>query len=432
MDSISAVVNLPTGMTPTERRALADRFPKKEPCSLAKFLAARHLEPHDDTGWRTKEIREELMAERTHQSPISEAKTRMRLLHGHVGRPGAPSAELPSAIQLDLNVPSYTVGNNVALGNSGLHAGNVALWAVSIELIRCGVRRDLVDTLTLADVEYYEATICFQWYRDCELAVEDDVRCVLDTARHLGLNIKGYVASELNDNWSAYVNLPTAVWFFYQKTNFEWTYIPKAEKPRFKDLALHILRGELRLSRKALVELGLTMPESWSRAHASGTYTALLTKFMEPLLAWPNGRKPRKILPKKSHRQKLSARADAYLTHHLAGGSLANWADSGTDSARIRKELLEIGIDARMSWRRQRDRIDIARLEKLLDHPGDNTIPEDVERKTFSRPNWSAIFEGLQKAYLEARPEVLTDADESQFNVIRGPKLTRRQGKQRT
>ncbi|MBN8504906.1 MAG: hypothetical protein J0L58_10540 [Burkholderiales bacterium] len=416
MDSICAITTLPD-MPPDERRALEERFPKKTPCSLAKFLAMRNMAPHDPDKWWKKKWGSHLIAGREHISPLSGTGTVMRLIHGPVLVGNGRVEQLPVAIQVDLNVPSYTVANNVAMGLSGYRAGEVALWAVSIELIRCGVPRHLVDKLTLANVKYYEVTLCFQRLLE-ELRVEDMVRWAYDTARHLGLHNRTFLPAKLESNWSAYIHGEDIVSLWYQKTKHKHAIYRNGDvQKRMRRLALEILRIDVRLSVQALDSLNLTQPEQWEHAHAKGTYRKILKGALRPLLVLPNGHPVRTIAPRPIDIKHLSKKAKSFLKHYLAGGLVDNWPGGELDRPTVLAELLTIGIDARMSWQRHKARIHSSKLKKLLEHRGDNVVPIDVHSDSFCKANWTAIKGRLEKAYAEARPEQLIDLKGSQWEV---------------
>lgn len=284
------------------------------------------------------------------------------------------------AYQLSVNPPATLIGNNVLMSNSVYQAALTHKYQLQINLAESGgVDPAYVKTISLKHCEFQEITLtyCLEFESDKQAVgfqskLKRYAGIVLKSPRNTNQKISNKVGvSASGDTQSWYINKVEgrSVLFYVkdrnQKNKFSSFDAPEVASDIYA-IGKRVLRVEIKLSTKYLMENGLSKPSAWRGAKGKAVYQQQFD-WLRTLLKVDADYRVNK--PQQRHIEQLSVCDKLVLDWHLKGKPMNRFPEfkSGEwKKSPIKQRIQErLRIDIDIPWKTQ-CRIAIPGLSELL------------------------------------------------------------------
>lgn len=334
------------------------------------------------------------------KSPMADTETKW------VARCAPGTGELagysvPSQIDGDLNIPNAITGHNVEHGTSVFAAGVAALGLQRIWLAKCGLPRDQLDLLTVADVTLRGVTITYL----ISCTTHEEAVALADA-----INVTGKVLNPKCKSWDS-TNITVIIpdrdfkVIAYIKTDLshcKWK--ESAPVDSMVDRTSYIVRIEAKLGLPFLRDRNLVTLESWRDAYARGEYEKIFNETVRKSLRLVEKRLRHKA-PREEVYALMTETEERLLRGYIAGRdprkfkSIVESANPAKRYSELRLRILDIAkIDIGIPWK-DHVKLRCFELEQQLRYPGDYHPTEEHASWCFCEANWPSLLEQMRLAY---------------------------------
>lgn len=315
-------------------------------------------------------------------------------------------------IDVSVNVPSCTVGQNIEHGLSVYAASCSTLLLVQHYLVKHGVPKEEVDKLEHDDIEITQVTLTYlipskDTPTDMELIT--NTICTLHPARkkHKGKYAEGTQGFfDTDGNKTIRCNLRPFALSCYAKA---LDLLTGTEHEAFGQSHIRI---ELILHSSELKSMQRSKPYEWGGAHQSGAYAAIFETYVRNKFfrLHDNLRQNR---PDEADIAKLTGLSLSVFKGYMEGKdprTKSQFRELKAKNPRAEQKLysqvkrdifekLRVDISIPFSKHMQ---LSTAKLERLMVWAGDHHPSEDVVERCFCMGNWSQLKQRLEQAVTDA------------------------------